>query len=118
MAHTPRQPIRLRDVTLSVLFALGIVWFGYLIWGIFEKEERARTEVNETKAQLSSLKDREAKLQGDLDTMQTERGKEAALRDVRGVARPGEEVIIVVPAATTTPGSLQKSWWRRVLEWF
>jgi cell division protein FtsB len=110
--------VSFRDLALSAFFAFGIVWASYLLWGIFGKEERARSDVADTKAQLASLESRESTLQGDLDELNTPRGKEAALRDNLGVARPGEDVIIVVPPTSPTSSTTTLPWWRRLFNWF
>ncbi len=105
-------------MALAAFFVLGIAWFSYLTWGIFSKEERARQDVAETKAQLASLEARQATLDSDLNELDTPRGKEAALRDTLGVARPGEDVIIVVPPVAATSTTTVLPWWRRFLDWF
>lgn len=96
------------------LLALLVLWLLVMVYGIYRKEEVARRAVEETNAQLESLRVREAALSKDLAELATERGREATVRETYGVARPGEEVIIVVPteAATSTP---PLPWWRRAL---
>jgi cell division protein FtsB len=107
-----------KDIAVTGLLVLGIVWFGFLTWGIFAKEERARHDVADARGQLASLEEREATLQADLDELNTSRGQEAALRDTLGVAKPGENVIIVVPPAAATSSTTTRPWWRAVLDWF
>jgi cell division protein FtsB len=107
-----------KEIALVALFTLGTVWVGYLTWGIVGKEERARNDVNDTKAQLAGLEARETTLKSDLDELNTPRGQEAALRDTQGVVKPGEHVIIVVPEEPQGPATTTKSWWESFLEWF
>jgi len=115
----PRKQSRLRvkEYVIAGLLALAIVWLLVLIVGIFRKEEVARHAAKETQAQIEILRERESTLRGNLEELKTERGHEATLRETYGVARPGEEVIIVVPPkeATSTP---PLPWWRRALGWF
>jgi cell division protein FtsB len=113
-----RRQLSIRTVALAALFTIGIIWFAYLIWGIFQKEERARADVRDTKAQLASLVSREATLKGDLAALDTSRGKEAVIRDTLGVAREGEGVIIVVPAPPATTSTSTLTWWEEFLSWF
>ncbi len=117
MARSPRSA-SMKEIALIALFMLGIVWFGYLIWGIVPKEERARLQVQETESQLASLEAREAELRMSLDELNTERGKEAVLRDTKGVALPGEEVIIVVPPEEQLPPLAPRPWWKKLFDWF
>jgi len=117
MARSSRSAT-MKEVAFMALFSLGILWFAYLIWGIVPKEERARLQVQETESQLASLEAREAELRKNLDELNTERGKEAVLRDTKGVALPGEEVIIVVPPEEQLPPLAPRPWWKRMFDWF
>ncbi len=117
MRRRTYRPLSYRDLTVAGLLVLGIVWFGFLTWNIFGKEERARHDVADTEAQLASLNARQATLKADLDELNTPRGQEAALRDTEGVARPGENVIIVVPPQGATSSTSTLPWWKKVLDW-
>lgn len=89
----------------------------YLIWGVTGKVAIAFREEREVKAQYDALEARRTILENDLKALQTPRGQEAAIREAFGVAKPGEEVIVLVPpvAATGTPSL---PWWRKVFSWF
>lgn len=108
---------RMREYAIAALLALVIVWLLSLIWSITRKEEIARSAVNETKAELALLEGREKILQANLAELGTERGQEATMRQTFGVAKPGEEVIIVVPEKNLAPPP-KLPWWQRVLEFF
>lgn len=112
------RKVSFREAVIAALLVLGIVWFSYLVWGIFQKEERARREVNDTKAELMALSEQKTKLESDLAELDTERGKEAIEREILGVAKPGEEVIIVVPPTATSSATTTESWWERLFGWF
>ncbi len=105
-----------RGITIGILL-LVIFWLLSLIWELFGKAQVAISEANDAKQQYRALEERKATLEEDLSTLGTVRGQDAAVRAAFGVARPGEEVIVVVPpvAATATP---PLSWWQRVLNWF
>ncbi len=97
-----------------------LIVFCSLLWGVIGligKEERARKAVGEAKRQLASLSEREENLRKSLAELATPRGQEASLRETYGVARPGEEVIIVV-----APGEGEQldelPWWRKALGFF
>lgn len=105
-----------RGVLIAVL-ALSAVWLLSLLWGLAGKANIAITQANQTKAQYADLEARRAKLQADLNTLQTPRGQDAAIREAFGVAKSGEEVIVVVPPAVAT-SSPPETWWQRVLDWF
>ncbi len=119
MKAMARRPTRKRigEYVLAAVLALAILWLLWLIWGIARKEEIARRTVRDTRAELAILRTRQQVLEGNMKELSTERGKEATLRQTYGVAKPGEEVIIVVPPkeATTT---VQVPWWKKTLNWF
>ncbi len=96
---------RVKDYVVASGLSILLVWLIFLNVNIGRKEEIARTTAQSTQKQLASLQARQQSLEKDINELATERGKEATLRETFGVARPGEGVIIVVPAkvATTTP---------------
>lgn len=114
----PRRPTkkRIREYILAGLLVLLILWLLWLVWGIVQKEEIARKAVNGTRVELAILEERARVLEGNIAELATERGKEATLRQTYGVAKAGEEVIIVVAPkeATSTP---RLPWWKRALNW-
>ncbi|MEA2701397.1 MAG: hypothetical protein QOE22_106 [Candidatus Parcubacteria bacterium] len=106
---------RAREYATAVVLALLIIWLLSLIWNIARKEEIARGTVRETQAELAQTKEREAILESNLAELGTDRGQEASLRQTFGVAKPGEEVIIVVPEKeVAAPPELP--WWRKALD--
>ena len=105
-----------QGILLGALFLAG-VWLISLIWGLSGKAHIAISQEKEARGHLAALEARKATLERNLAELETPRGKDAAIRTAFGVARPGEEVIVVVPPATSTPPS-PKPWWRRMLDWF
>lgn len=115
MSRRPSKK-RIQEYVLAGVLSLALLWVLWLVWGIARKEEIARHAVRGTRAELITLKEREDALRGNIAELETERGREATLRQTRGVAKPGEEVIIVVPPkeATTT---LSLPWWKKAINW-
>ena len=93
------------------------LWLLSLIAGLYGKAEIAVGEAHEIEQDLRALEERQAILEANLDALQTERGKDAAIRTAFGVARAGEAVIVVVPPATTS-ATTTKRWWERLWDWF
>ncbi|HEX5774487.1 MAG TPA: septum formation initiator family protein [Candidatus Paceibacterota bacterium] len=108
---------RLKEYAIAGLLALAIVWLLWLVWGIARKEEIARQAVKETAAELAALEERQMTLEANLAELSTDRGEEATVRQTYGVARPGEEVIIVVPPKDE-PEDIQLPWYKKFLGWF
>jgi cell division protein FtsB len=117
MMKRRRTRISVREYVIVGLLSLLLLWLLFLLWGIFKKEEIARHAATEAKRELVLLQEREATLQANINDLATERGREGSLRETYGVARPGEEVIIVVPR--NEGDELQElSWWRKFLGYF
>ena len=111
--HAQRAGEYLLAGGLSVLL-LVLLW---AVWGIAQKEEIARSAVDERKEELAVLSERKAVFEQNLAELSTERGQEATLRQNHGVARAGEEVIIVVPPKEDELDP-HMPWYKRLLGWF
>ena len=108
---------QLRNGLLIGFLLLVAFWLTSLIWGLALKARIAVSEAHNVQRQYEALEERKASLEANLSALETERGQDSAIRTTFGVARPGEEVIVVVPPlpATTTP---TLSWWQKILNWF
>lgn len=105
-----------RGILIGVLL-LAAFWLASLIWGLSGKARVAITQAREAEWRYRELALRRAELQASIAALATPRGRDAAIRTAFGVARPGEEVIVLVPPATATP-TTTPSWWERFLGWF
>jgi cell division protein FtsB len=108
---------QLRQGFLIGILLLVIFWLLSLIWGLAGKANIAVSQAHEAKWQYQALEERKAMLEANLAALATERGKDTSIRTAFGVARPGEEVIVVVPPDPKTPTS-SPSWWQQILSWF
>ena len=106
-----------RQGILIIVFLIIDFWLVSLIWGLVGKAQMAVSQENDAKQQYQALEDRKTTLEANLSALATPRGQDAAIRTAFGVARPGEEVIVVVPPATATP-TTTPSWWQKILNWF
>ena len=116
----PRSRSRKKEAgqyAIAAVLALAIIWFSWLVFGITRKEEVARRAVAETKAELATLEARKETLEANMAELNTERGQEATIRQTYGVARPGEEVIIVVPPEEAAE-KVQLPWYKKFLGFF
>lgn len=108
---------QLRNGLIIGVLVLVAFWLASLIFGLSGKAHVAVSQAREAKWQYQELEARRAALAANLAALATPRGRDAAIRTAFGVARPGEEVIVVVPpeqkVPTTTP-----SWWQRLFNWF
>jgi cell division protein FtsB len=85
--HTP---IALGILGVIILFMMSVVYQRYSI----EQEMVERRE--EAEAQLKELEDRRADLEKKVEYLSNERGIEAEMRRNFDVARPGEQVVIIL----------------------
>jgi cell division protein FtsB len=92
---------RLRIVIALLLVVLAVSG----VWNIYKKERESRSLRSDSQRQLDALTEQQKALQGNIEKLQTARGKEEALRDQYAVGRPGEKLVIIVeperPATTT-----------------
>ena len=83
-------------VLIGVLLLVAF-WLATSIWRLAQKAHIAVSQAQEAKQQYQALEERKVALEANLAALATERGQDAAIRTAFGVARPGEEVIVVVP---------------------
>lgn len=106
-----------REGVLISILLLVALWLGTLIWGLADKVRVAVSKAREASTEYRLTEERKASLEASVAALETERGKDAAIRTAFGVARQGEEVVVVVPLAVTTP-TTTSPWWQKVLDWF
>jgi len=115
-----RQKPRVRqagEYALATFLFIVVLVLAWAVWGIAQKEETARRAVEDRKRELAILKERQAVFEANLDELSTERGQEATLRQNHGVAKAGEEVIIVVPPKDDGLDT-DLPWYTRILGFF
>jgi|GEM_PF-486155 len=88
---------KLGEYALAAFLTLIVLTLIWAVWGIARKEEIARKAMNDRKAELAVLNERKAGFEENLAELGSQRGQEATLRQNHGMAKAGEEVIIVVP---------------------
>lgn len=99
-----------RQIGMVSFLCLLIIWLGVLVVGIYHKEQIARLTVNDTRSQLAALDARTGELSSTVHTLGTSRGQEESMRQTYGVAKPGEDVIIVVPKQDAPPPPPSTLW--------
>jgi cell division protein FtsB len=107
-----------------LLVALGLVAiFGTVgVWNIYQKSRESKILATEAQMQAKDLSDREAELKKDIADLQTDRGREEALRKQYAMAASGEGVIILVEApaqqAPTASSSAFVQWLHKAFPWW
>ena len=106
--------------TLVVLLVM-VVFVARGAWQIHEKAVIARAERDEAARALAELQNRTTELQASLGRLRSGQGIEEELRQKFTVAKPGEEVVVVVDesAKKSENGTSQsKSFWESILGFF
>ncbi len=104
-----------QGVLIGILILI-IVWIISLIIGLFGKAQIAWQTAHQTQQEAAVLKNRAKVLEQNIHTLDTPRGYSAAIRTEFGVARPGEDVIIVIPSKIATSTQIKKTWWRWIFD--
>jgi hypothetical protein len=73
------------------------------VWNVYGKERESRSLRTQAELQVRNLAQQEARLSGDISRLQTERGKEEALREQYAVGKRGEGLIIIVDPPQALP---------------
>jgi len=108
----------------SVLIALVLVVIaGFLIvsnWRILGKTMDSIRYRNAAEVNLKNISDREATLNAKLKELETDTGLDKEIRERFPVAKPGEEVIMIVPGneATSDSSVSSGSWWDKLMNFF
>jgi cell division protein FtsL len=105
-----------------VLFILLIVavFLAKTVWNAYDNSRFARENLRIANMEKEELENRIGALQLEIDQFHTEAGIEEALREKFGVAREGEEAIILIEDAELNP-ELDFSgggFWSRIKSWF
>lgn len=122
-AIRPRNdPVRIFWRRLLTLVLVVLVLFGiWAVVGVYMKERESSNLRIQAEIQLKDLQTREAALNERIQSLETARGQEAALRDAYQVGKEGEGVVTIVetPATSTTKDESDKTpWWRRIFWWW
>lgn len=101
---------------LGLLVILAI----HSTWNVYQKQRESIALLRVAQEQSSVLKAREQELQTKIANMQTEQGMEEEIRSKFNVAKPGENVVVVLEqsSSTTSTSTTTISFWQRILNFF
>ena len=125
MYHSPRvdfhekQRMRrwLYSKTTFVILAIAIVVAGIQVWDMYQKARLTKTQLAQTEEAYKKLQEREAFLSEETRGLSTEAGVEAKLRARFGVAKEGEEIVVILEDTQNDESVETFSWWQRVWRW-
>ena len=116
------DPVRSLWRRLLIAGLIVLVFFGtWAVWDVYWKERESRTFRMQAENELRDLSAREKNLAVSIASLETERGKEEALRDAYEVSRSGEGIVVIVdrPATTTVQNTAEhQNWLERIFWWW
>lgn len=117
------DPVRLFWRRVLLLALLILVVFGISgVWRIYHRERESAALNQASAAHLTDLTKREAELKANIANLDTDRGKEAALRQQYRLGKPGEGLIIIVnppiPVALPATSTPLVQWFKNIFTWW
>jgi cell division protein FtsB len=104
-------------LTFIILGALIFIVL-YNVWDMYQKSRRTAEALQKTRDAYDVLAAREGFLEERLEQLSTEAGVESEIRERFGVAKAGEEVIVVLSEEESRPSvPKEKGLWERLKEW-
>jgi len=105
-----------------LLFFCFVVFFAYNIFGLIKKEREISHRKDLILDEIKELKERELTLTENIKNLETEKGKEAVIRDKYQVVKQGEKMVVIVdrenPETEVVQEKMEHSFWDWVKELF
>ena len=90
-----------RRVLLAALIFVFII-LTINVWGLYRKERESALMRMQATNHYQDLVERQNTLEANINSLETDRGKEEALRGSYDVGKKGEQLIVIVDPSTTT----------------
>jgi len=105
-------------ITIAVLLVL-IFFVARGTWSVYWKERDSAGSLESAEKTYAELEARQESVSGKIADLKTPRGVEEEIRSRYEVARPGEEVALVIDdAPTSTPAAPENPvWWKELFSW-
>jgi cell division protein FtsB len=112
-------------ITIIVLLVVVIV-LAKATWNVHVKEAESRTYLDEAQAQLDTVSASQSALSAQVAGLQTPEGVETNIRSQFLVAKPGEQVAVIVDGAnndndvsnTVSTTTSSENFWKRIADFF
>ena len=106
-----------------VLLVVVILLLGFSVFSVFQKRQEALDNAKAAELKVQTLSQEETKTQEEINTLNTDEGVEAALRNEYQVSKDGEGLVVVVnkdpqkisPVVSPPP---PQTWWQKILSFF
>lgn len=98
-----------------ILVLLGVITliFAWNVLGFWNKMEETRNNQKMVEEKVAELEQQKEKLSSDINSLNTDEGKEKVFRENYGLAKDGEDMIVVEEDKTTpaAPASASSGFW-------
>ncbi len=103
-----------------VVLVVFILFLLHSTYGIYVKERFSAKNLASVQKDYDNLKSREEMLNSEISRLQTEEGMEEDIRNKFSVAKPGEELVVIVDkeSSTTEKENEVISFWQRLADFF
>ena len=116
------DPVRLFSRRLLIVVLAILILFALrAVWGVYQKDRESGEMRRQAETQLQDLKARENTLSASIDSLESARGKEEALRGAYQIGKPGEgliEIVETTPTSTPAPPPSAFHWLRNLFPWW
>jgi hypothetical protein len=100
---------------LGLLVILAI----HSTWNVYQKQRESETILHLAEVQSTELEARQKELQTKITSMQTAQGMEEEIRSKFNVAKPGENVVVILDQSDSTSTSTTTiSFWQKIVKFF
>jgi cell division protein FtsB len=93
----------LESKPILVLFGLLILFFAWNVFGFWNKMQDTAKNKKIAEEKVAQLLQQKEKLSADINSLKTDEGKEKFFRENLGLAKEGEDMIVVVEDKTVAP---------------
>lgn len=89
-------------------------------WGVYFKQNESAKNLEKVKTELANAQNREEDLEASVSYLKTQEGVEEEIRDKYSVAKPGEEILLIVEPRDNGKSDehIRKSWREKIGAWF
>lgn len=116
---------RLYGKTIKIALIILILLLIKPTWGMYKKSRESENNLRRAEQELMVLEERKTELSKNLDTLKTEKGRDAEIREKYGVAKEGETVVVIVedkktvqPVEAPKEQGLFVEMWAKISSWF
>jgi cell division protein FtsB len=101
-----------------VLLLIPVGFIGYAAMNAYSKSEESGLRREAVEQELGAVEERQRALVADIELLDSDRGKEEALRERYQVGREGEQIIVLIDdeenTETLAPESVSPGFWERI----